>query len=396
MEEMPCLVIDNGSSMMKAGFAGDDAPRCVFPTIVGRPPHRPIMVGMGNKDSYVGDEAQSKKGRLILKFPIDRGMINDFDDMNRIWHHTFYYELRVAPEEHPVLLTETPSNSKSSRETMTKIMFETYSVPALYIGVQAVLALFTAGRTTGIVLDSGDGISHVVPVYEGFALKHAISKLEVSGRDVTEYLRSILGERGYFFHTTAEREIVRDIKEKLCYVATSYFELLKKASTTSNSTDVTNSNSSSDHPNNGIEKTYELPDGSIITIGTERFRCTEILFQPNLLNRDESCTEGFHEAIFHSITKCDLELRKDMYTNIVLAGGNTLFEGISERLKREVEQLAPRSMRIDVSAPFERKYSAWIGGSLLASLSAFSTHQMYMTKKEYEEVGPALVHRKCF
>ena len=381
-EESTALVIDNGSGLTKAGFSGDDVPRAVFPSVVARPKVQSTMVGAVNKDFHIGRETQTKRGVLKLKYPIMHGIVTSWSDMEKLWHETFYDHLHVAPEEHPVLLAEVPLNPKANREKMTEIMFETFSIPAMYAKTHAALSLCASGRTTGIVFESGESVSHVVPFSEGNLLPHAIQRRPVGGRDLTDYMARILAESGYMFTTPAEREVAREIKEKLAYVAMDYNIELKKF-----------------EKSPAEAKAYALPDGRILKVGDQRFRCPEVFFNPALIGREGR--DGIHNIIHNSIRQCDLRLHKDLYSNIVLSGGSTLFHGLRDRLQREVSALLTRSskgsvphgMTVMVAAAPDRKHAAWVGGSILSSMPAFRS--LWITRDEYDEVGPTMVHRKC-
>jgi len=376
MEEMiqnKPLVIDNGTGFTKNGFAGEDQPRSVFPTIIGYPKYQIIMTDVEHyvREYYIGEEAINLRGVLKLVYPVEHGQVQDWDAMERIWHYTFYNDLRVNPNEHPVLLTEPPLNKNQNKEKMAELMFDTFNVPAMYISMQAILSLYASGRTTGIVVDSGDGVTHIVPVYEGFAISHAIHRSDIGGRDVTDYLRRLLRQRGYSLSSSAEREIVRDIKERLCYVALDPEKELKLAEKVS-----------------GMEKTYTLPDGETLTIGAERFMAPELFFNPGAIGSEENPLD---ELIYRSIQNCDVDLRRDLYANIVLSGGSTMFPGLKERLHKELTELVPETMEVKIIAPPERRYSVWIGGSILSSLKTFA--KLWVTRKEYREVGPTSVYR---
>merc|ERR1711990_803075 len=192
------------------------------------------MGGVQQKDCYIGEEANQKKGILDLKYPIDSGIVESWEDMEKVWNHTFYNELRVNPSEITgVLLTEAPRNPKGNREKMMTIMFETFEVNNCYVAIQAVMSLYSAGRTTGLVVDSGDGVTHTVPVYEGFSVPHAVEKMEIAGRVLTNYMQKLLLEQNISMTSAAELEIVKDMKEKLCYVAQDFnaeHEAAKKSS----------------------------------------------------------------------------------------------------------------------------------------------------------------------
>ncbi|CAG8502759.1 2801_t:CDS:2 [Ambispora gerdemannii] len=364
------VVIDGGSGVIKAGFAGDDVPKCYFQSYVGRPKHVRVMAGAVEGDVFIGRKAQELRGLLKIKYPVEHGVVTDWDDMERIWKYIYEEELKTASEEHPVLLTEAPLNPRANREQAAQMFFETFNVPALFTSVQAVLSLYSSGRTTGIVLDSGDGVTHAVPVYEGFALRHAMRRVDIAGRDVTENLQLLLRKAGYHFHTTAEKEVVRMIKEKVCYIALSPTKEEKD--------------------NAGKTEEYPLPDGHVVKLGTERFRAPEILFNPDLIGQEYP---GIHQLVVDSVHRADLDLRKALYNNVVLSGGSTLYKDFGTRLLNELKKLAVKDIKIKIYAPPERKYSTWIGGSILAALSTFK--KMWVSAEEYQD-DPDIIHKKSF
>jgi len=375
MAEEQTVIIDNGSGMVKAGFAGEDAPRAVFPSIVGRPKHANAMQGTQQKSEYIGDEAMQKRGILNLSYPIAAGIVESWEDMEKVWHHTFYNELRVAPEEaQGVLLTEAPRNPKANREKMTTIMFETFQVKNVYVALQAVMSLYAAGRTTGLVCDAGDGVSHTIPVFEGFSIPHAVEKMEIAGRVLTDYMQKLLLGIGESLTSSAELEIVRDIKEKLCFVAQDYETENAQA-----------------HASSELDVAYTMPDKRVINVpGHVRMGCPELLFKPDL--NGKSC-KSLHALSWASVQASDVDVRKDLCKNIILSGGTTMYEGLADRLKNEITALAPGGAEIRVIASADRKYAVWKGASTLASLSTFASS--WVTAEDYAEHGAAVIHRKC-
>ncbi|XP_054426654.1 actin [Pteronotus mesoamericanus] len=190
------LVCDYGSGFSKVGFAGTEAPLAVFPTILGKLRHDDPLVGLDEEDWFMGDEAQSRREKLNLLRPISRATVPNWDNMEKIWHHSFYQVLRAAPEQHPLMLTEPPLNAMSSKEKMLEILFETFNVPALYLANQGVLSLYASGLTSGTAIESGEGVTYFVPITNGCPLRQSTGKMDVAGQDITLYLLQLLSAKG--------------------------------------------------------------------------------------------------------------------------------------------------------------------------------------------------------
>ncbi|KAG8511467.1 Actin-related protein T3 [Galemys pyrenaicus] len=365
------VVIDNGSGVLKAGLAGSREPAFIYPNIIGRSKSH-NWPAEKSLETCVGDQAQRRRSSLSISYPVERGLVNSWGDMENMWKHIYDYNLKLKPCERPVLITEPALNPLAKRQQIIEVFFESLDVPAFYMSIQGVLALFAAGFTTGFVLNSGAGITQSVPIFEGYCLPHGVEQLDMAGLDLTSYLMRLLKDHGIMLLSSADRKTVADIKETFCYVAMNYEEEMAKTS-------------------DSIEKVYQLPDGKILKLHDQLFRCPEALFTPTLLNLS---SPGIDKMCFNSIMKCDIDLRNAFFSNIVLAGGSTSFPGLDKRLVKDVAKLVPANTPVQVIAPPERKILVWMGGSILASLSAFQ--DMWITAAEFKEVGPNVVHQRCF
>lgn len=370
-EQTPNVIIDNGTGHTKAGFSGEEGPRATFPTVVGYPKSKSAVLGAEQKEFYVGTSAVEKMGVLNLQRPMENGIIENWEDIQKVWDHIYSNELRCQPTEHKVLLAETILSPREDREKIAEILFETFSVPGLYLAPNVVLSLYSTGNFHGLVCDSGEIGTRIASVFDGYALPFSEKKMNIGGHETTKYLVKLLTELGVQCQTYAEYEIAKDIKEKLCYVALDIEEEKKTY-----------------HPDE-----YEFPDGKVIGVNDQMFRAPEIMFKPDLIGWDE---DGLDKKCYETIWDCDIDIRKDLFQNIILSGGNTLFRGFKERLEKGIKERSPEAFKgiVNVIAVPERKYSVWIGGSILSSLSTFGPN--WITKEEYDEAGANVVHRKCF
>ncbi|XP_078337448.1 actin-5-like [Crassostrea virginica] len=371
-EVLKVVVIDNGSGTFKAGFAGDGSPQCIIrPNAVGR---RRSLTGMPRKDYLIGHKAEAMGNTLSLSYPVQRGVVTDWDDMEEVWRYMFDQDLRIKSQDWSVLVADATLNPAANREKMTQVMMEAFNVPGFSVMNQGLLSMYASGRETGCVLTVGDGVCHVDPVYDGKPELSARKRIELGGRDLTLYLQRLLSKKGHSFTTSAEIELVRNIKETTCLVG------MRSEANGALETTV----------GEGRSRTYQLPDGDSLTLGEERFLCPEALFNPSLLGMEAA---GIHHLVKESIAACDINIRQDLYLNIILSGASTMFRMLHERFHEEMRALVPSRVRLKVVAPPERRSSAWIGGSVLASLSSFKNQ--LISRQEYEEFGPGIVHRKC-
>ena len=312
------IIIDIGEGYTKVGFAGDEQP-IIFPTMTGKEKYQSVMADVETKGQYVGEDCMRMRGVLKIIYPINRGAIMDWDSYYSVLTHIFYNVLRVDPSKVNVIYTESALTPLETRKYIMRLFFETYKVKSVYIANSAVMALFSAGLTTGILVESGEGLTLVVPVVEGKVVTHTVQRLTLSGKDVSEYLRTLLLSYGVNITSSAQREILREIKEQNCFIALNPSEVAK------NTTDVTS---------------YILPDGESAKIPMSvRVNAPEILFHPELLGYNIA---SIAQAIINAIMKIDKQYWRLMLNHVVLSGGNTMFQGFNYRLEEELKKLIPQ------------------------------------------------------
>ncbi|XP_069485082.1 claudin domain-containing protein 1 isoform X2 [Ambystoma mexicanum] len=364
----PAVVIDTGTGYTKAGFSSEDKPRCVLSTKVGVP-RSELAPLEGGPLFHAGEESSFPDG-IIMKRPLVHGVAVDWDALEILWHSILYSRLKVDPSMQPILITDSPSSPWTNRELAAELLFECFGVPALHVAHTCVLALFSFGRISGLVVDAGDGASLTCPVLDGYTLTHALYRLDITGETLTRRLKELLSWPGQSH--PYEEKLFREIKQKCCYVSVDFSKELQEEPRLLD---------------------YQLPDGQTICLGKERFQCSEPLFHPYLLDFSEP---GLHVMAFKSLQKVEPDCRQDILQNILLCGGSSLFTGFAERMKKELAQLLPADMDYDILAPAQKKrrwYAPWLGGSIASSLPIFK--KLWVGKAEYDEKGPSILHSKC-
>lgn len=312
------IIIDIGSAYVKIGFAGEPAPRFVFPTITGTEKYKTIMVDVGPRNIYVGNDAMRMRGVLKVKHPIERGNILDWNDYYEILNYIFYSLLRIENlSEYPVLYTEQPFVQKDVKEYIARVLYETHRIKSLIMVPTPILSIFSVGLTTGLVIESGDGITWICPIINGQIIDQAVQKLPLAGMDINQYLKNLLLREGINIESSAADEIIREIKERNCY-----FIL--------DSTNVPKTNDS---------LTLSLPDGSSVSIPNYVFyEAPEVLFQPNLLGYP---VMSIPKAVIASLKNVDKQYWSELLSHVVLSGGNLSYSGFEERLKLELLRYLP-------------------------------------------------------
>ncbi|XP_044195165.1 actin-related protein 3B isoform X1 [Thunnus albacares] len=390
----------------KIGYAGNTEPQFIMPSCiaikesasVGEQAQRRLVRGVDDLDFYIGDEAVDKPN-YATKWPIRHGMVEDWDLMEKFMEQVIFKYLRAEPEDHSFLMTEPPLNTPENREYLAEIMFETFNIPGLYIAVQAVLALAASWTSrqvgqrtlTGIVIDSGDGVTHAIPVAEGYVIGSCIKHIPIAGRDITFFIQQLLRDREVGIPPEQSLETAKAVKERYCYICPDIVKEFTKYDS---------------DPGKWIKQYRGVnavsKNAFHIDVGYERFLGPEIFFHPEFANPD--FMQPISDVVDEVIQSCPIDVRRPLYKNIVLSGGSTMFRDFGRRLQRDLKRVVdarlklseelsggrikPKPMEVQVVTHHMQRYAVWFGGSMLASTPEFL--QVCHSKKDYDEIGPSI------
>jgi len=401
MTSKPPIVIDNGTGYTKMGYAGNTVPDYMVPTIIGMPEKK---TGAKQNDTadlefYIGNDAMDKRLNYTVSNCLEHGIIEDWDNIEKYWQRCLFQYMRCDPEEHYILLTEPPLNPPENREYTAEIMFETFNVPGLYIGVQAVLALIASRLSkeaekvlTGTVIDSGDGVTHVIPVVDGYVIGSCIKHIPLAGSDITTFIMQFLRDRNEDIPPEDVKLVAKKIKEQYCYVAPDLVKEYGKFDTDPTRFGVYQG----EHPK--TKKPYK------VDVGYEQFLGPELFFNPEIYTTQHAMP--LPEVVDATIQNCPIDTRRRLYRNIVLSGGSTMFTDFSKRLERDVTKLCKKRFEIQKSRVLTgstlelketevkvikhrmQRFAVWFGGSMLGALPQF--FEMAHTREQYNEQGPSV------
>ena len=396
----PAVVIDNGTGYTKMGYAGNCEPSFIIPSLLGHKDPQKVgkaWKGVEDLDYWIGDEAVARSTEYTTNYPIRHGIVENWDNMERYWQRCIFKYLRCDPQEHNFLLTEPPLNTPENRELTAEIMFETFNVKGLYIAVQAVLALAASWTSkqvkertlTGTVVDAGDGVTHIIPVADGYVIGSCIKHIPIAGRDITNFIQLLLREREPTIPADDAMDVAKRIKEKYCYVCPDMAKEFRKYD---------------EDPGKWVKQYASEWRGSRwnCDVAYERFLGPEIFFSPEICNADY--TTPVPNVIDKVIQQSPIDTRRGLYKNIVLSGGSTMFKDFGKRLQRDIKRCCDERMRkteelsqgrikpapveVNVISHHMQRFAVWFGGSMLASTPEFQEH--CHTRAQYEEWGPSI------
>lgn len=363
------IIIDIGTSSIKAGLSGQEKPSLIFPNYFGEMKYSKSVGSWKDDDKkhIIGNDCNKYFGVVKLKYPLSHGIFNNSEDISSIFEYIYSnLDMSITEiKEHPVLIAEPLLNPQENRRNIAKVLFDTYKIEQIFFASQPILSLFSTSSTSGAVLESGDGVTQSCIIYEGYTIPGSYKRINLGGKEVTEYLQYLLNKKGHELRNSDGFQITKKIKEELCEIC------------------------SPENENKLEPKNYTLPDDSILEIGEERRLAPEILFNPLIREYEYP---GIQEILAESINKTNVDLKLQLYGSILLSGGNTNIKGMKERIYKEIKKLAPNKAKIRLHTPSNPENCCWIGGNIISSLEI--SKEMWISVKEYMEKGENILHTR--